>query len=682
MINATAQTVPAVPMTSPSTFPKPKKKFNLKYILGAIVLLLLVVGATAGFYLSQRPQDVRQQASVVDKSQGCTPTTKRCKSGSTTVTQLCSTNGTWIDFACDSGRVCQNGTCVIPTTCSSGQTRCKDGTNNVIQACSGGQWNDANCASGQICQNGQCILDPALCISGDKRCKTNISSETCSAGYWIETKCPSGYTCSNGVCNAPVVAECTSGQLQCLTTTTYKKCTNGAWTTNQTCASGTCGNTSTYANPCVSTNTGGVTTDFMCSDSDKTNIPVGGWIKYTCEKCTYTVEQGVGAYRCYENGVDVSLTEGKPSLNGACGQIDQLTTYKNYGTYCGLEEYTCDQARCQGTTTPTASPTSSPTASPTSSPPVGPMCISINMVDPVSGAALTTDPKVGDAVKFVCGQVAGANHYVFRTVDGLGNITNIAATGNTSETYTFAAAGKIFAQCQVCTTADASSCLAYESVANTSNYGIWRGSDKTGWRAGNWTNISYSVEQLSLATGKPVAGTAWIKNGRVYYHAIIDGKIFEGDSLTGWTPGTKWRDVTTNITSLNLAEGAITGAAAWVDANGLNYEFYKGGRVFRADERDWSKWTERTAYFSVIGSGELQDGTVWNDANGLNYEIIRGGQIWRSNAKVNPQWKNEAAFWTNTTQYFTDNSVGNGAITGSAAYENTVNGLTYDLYRF
>ena len=58
MINATAQTVPAVPMTSPSTFPKPKKKFNLKYILGAIVLLLLVVGATAGVYLSQRPQDV------------------------------------------------------------------------------------------------------------------------------------------------------------------------------------------------------------------------------------------------------------------------------------------------------------------------------------------------------------------------------------------------------------------------------------------------------------------------------------------------------------------------------------------------------------------------------------------------------------------------------------------------
>lgn len=43
---------------------KPKKKMNLKMILGSIVLLLIILGSSAGFYLSQQIQDVRQQAAT------------------------------------------------------------------------------------------------------------------------------------------------------------------------------------------------------------------------------------------------------------------------------------------------------------------------------------------------------------------------------------------------------------------------------------------------------------------------------------------------------------------------------------------------------------------------------------------------------------------------------------------
>lgn len=59
-------TTPAINMESGSSSDttKPKKKFNLKMILGVIVLLFIVIGSGVGFYLSQQTQDLRQQAST------------------------------------------------------------------------------------------------------------------------------------------------------------------------------------------------------------------------------------------------------------------------------------------------------------------------------------------------------------------------------------------------------------------------------------------------------------------------------------------------------------------------------------------------------------------------------------------------------------------------------------------
>ena len=53
------------PTTPQQPLEKPKKKSPIKYILGGIVLVLLVFGMITGFYLTQRSQDVRQQASEI-----------------------------------------------------------------------------------------------------------------------------------------------------------------------------------------------------------------------------------------------------------------------------------------------------------------------------------------------------------------------------------------------------------------------------------------------------------------------------------------------------------------------------------------------------------------------------------------------------------------------------------------
>lgn len=97
-------------------------------------------------------------------------------------------------------------------------------------------------------------------------------------------------------------------------------------------------------------------------------------------------------------------------------------------------------------------------------PPVGPMCLDIDLVDGQSGEALTEDPAFGDTVKFTCAEVANVDHYIFRVIAPDGTITNLTATGRTSEMFTISQSGEYFAQCQICTTENDLSCLGYEAL--------------------------------------------------------------------------------------------------------------------------------------------------------------------------------------------------------------------------
>lgn len=86
-----ASSVPTPPpVTSMPGRPIKKSKVPMKYILAALVLLLLIVGVVVAMYLNQRNQDLRQQAAGGEDTYGC---------ASYTTAQLCVTqsggNCTW-----------------------------------------------------------------------------------------------------------------------------------------------------------------------------------------------------------------------------------------------------------------------------------------------------------------------------------------------------------------------------------------------------------------------------------------------------------------------------------------------------------------------------------------------------------------------------------------------------------
>lgn len=104
-------------------------------------------------------------------------------------------------------------------------------------------------------------------------------------------------------------------------------------------------------------------------------------------------------------------------------------------------------------------------------PAVGPQCLSIRMVDPVTNADLTGDPVAGQTLRFICGEVSGAARYVFRVFEPTNtSAVDLQSTGNISANYTVPEnnPGRYVAQCQICTEAaaadpDNSSCLPYEN---------------------------------------------------------------------------------------------------------------------------------------------------------------------------------------------------------------------------
>ncbi len=92
----------------------PKKKGNLSKIIGVAVLLLLVIGGGAGFYLSQKNSDIRQQASTGVVTPGCNTTCQNnleCPAAHT-----CSQNKCVLSACLVSGTSCDTNKCVITSS--------------------------------------------------------------------------------------------------------------------------------------------------------------------------------------------------------------------------------------------------------------------------------------------------------------------------------------------------------------------------------------------------------------------------------------------------------------------------------------------------------------------------------------------------------------------------------------
>lgn len=189
----------STPKEDPKPLEKPKKKLPIKYIVGGIVLILLLIGAGAGFYLTQINQDVRQQASTGDYESSEESCVSSCKAGGKS-TSFCEAN-------------CAGSSAGGEGGCSGSTKKCVNG--GIIQ-CFEGNWRD----TGESCGGTECTGDVKRCVDG--------KYEKCSGGNYVKTS------------ESCTVAECNTNAKRCNasggTKGNYERCINGKWTvTSETC---------------------------------------------------------------------------------------------------------------------------------------------------------------------------------------------------------------------------------------------------------------------------------------------------------------------------------------------------------------------------------------------------------------------------------------------------------------
>jgi len=147
--------------------PPPKKGMPMKGVIGLLVLILTVVGAAAGFYLTQMNQDVRQQASApaysaCDASSWCIAASIP---GSTQCTHPVS--GTLV-FCCPAGQTGGSGSCA-----AGGGT----GGPTVPGSCSGAvECRTYDCPNGMDYNNGQECRSSSVIVQAGTGCPAPASN--------------------------------------------------------------------------------------------------------------------------------------------------------------------------------------------------------------------------------------------------------------------------------------------------------------------------------------------------------------------------------------------------------------------------------------------------------------------------------------------------------------------------
>ena len=333
---------------------KPKKKFNIKMIGGMLVLLLIILGASAGFFLSQQTQDLRQQAY---DGQPCNDSND------------CS--------LVDEGEVCINNFCTTPTACIDLLTL-SDCDASVAPDCA---WYSCNnschpngtpleevCGQvGDACDSQNQCLPPLVCHCQDgnactiRECEDPSETEDwCRAlnqDRWCLNQGGQAYTCcAEGY-------SCCSGYNGC--------CANNPPTTPPTTPPPTFSCNSPCATNAQCTN---VNPDWTC-DSNKCRL-ASNPTSITCEPevvppvcngaCTTTAECSAvnpdwicnGANKCVLASNPTSTTCAEEVNNVTCddltgtltaGTIADQTTEMNYSlTYSGGTQVTSAQVTIHG----------------------------------------------------------------------------------------------------------------------------------------------------------------------------------------------------------------------------------------------------------------------------------------------------------------------------------------------
>ncbi len=362
--------------------------------------------------------------------------------------------------------------------------------------------------------NGQNKVVAGAATQSDSACTASITCDfvganncvnglRCTASDVVGSKRPSGGSCNSDNIDTGgnnIGATCTQLSQECGSE-------RGAGFTDTCCGNGVCQGTSGQR-ICQDP---GVTGDSICGAGGTCSAYYG----FKCDSLATSATSN-GALVCEKNGQLYTGAQARSQAlahAGQCGQIDKVCVGGNKpGTLCG--EFQIITNSCTGPTPPPATPLPTPTPTPTPPPVViscnsectsdaqcqasdsrftcytgstgakncrlnsnptssicqpasGPMCLSIRMNNITRPTNTIQDPTLGDSVSLTCGTVSLAQRYIFRVVQPDGTISNLTATGPTSAAFTISQAGPYAAQCQICTGAEASTCLPYEPISYT-----------------------------------------------------------------------------------------------------------------------------------------------------------------------------------------------------------------------
>jgi hypothetical protein len=519
----TAPPIPGVvPMAAPLSTnnqpptektPPPRGGKISRILLGVLVLILLVLGGSAGYYLSMTNQDIRQEASGGIRCGDITCTDGRWAGKDCNAPQAtCQKRAE--DF-CGVGQVQNMGTPPTPEECSGGGVpQCSECTSNC-----GATGCGFTCPPGLNPQDDCNLWESRFMCEGQRNdgcneitgspvgavdytnseywCKTyQFDSNHWSGNYSVVWVGNNGQVCVEGTgcnpnnldwnCNAVVPTATMTAACQPATQTignlnyrinvaSINPAPSDAYADNRIeywmCLSNNNANHSVIINQFFGGNaswiggnaycyklksnylTAGATTNFLDFNS---NVPIGegaAWAKNINQLATFVKTTFPTSYQNINFPV-----KGNMMINGVWS--DQLfgPNIKIYPEVCAPA--TTPSPTPSPTPTPTPTPTPSPTPTPTPTPPpIGPMCLSISM------AAPQNPPVIGDSVNFTCAQITlpGTWLYQFRVIEPGGTIKPLATSTsgstphNTSAAYQITKQGAFEAQCRICNT-DSSLC--------------------------------------------------------------------------------------------------------------------------------------------------------------------------------------------------------------------------------
>lgn len=481
---------------SPTPTFQPKRKTPFKLILGGILFVLLLIGGAAGLYLTQMDQDVRQQASTGIYYTCFVVSGTSCISSSSTTP--CSPNGP---------RYSTREACWAANCGAENQAPCeeRDGT----RTCNSGlvlnatgtlcqrpkKSNGTVCNSNSECSSDYCAVDStstsAPDVGGTKVCQVRSPqpvpspSPTPGSGGPV-TPPPAQCTALGQACGSERdLSDTCCGNGVCQGTHNNRRCEDAQRPIDEFCTGGgSC--TGYYGFRCNSLHTSPSSSGQLVCEQNPSQIFTGanarsqalahaqgcGQIDQVCvggdKQGQLCGEFSIINNSCGGGGGTPPPTQPSPqpspqssptpppvlSCNSVCSTDAQCQAVDSRFSCVAVND--SNARRCRLTSNPTSN---------TCQPAVGPMCMSISMNNLSNPTAGTADPEIGDAITLTCGEVQGAVSYIFRVLQADGTITNLAATGRTSESFTIAQSGQHRAQCQICTGATADTCLPYEPFA-------------------------------------------------------------------------------------------------------------------------------------------------------------------------------------------------------------------------